>query len=382
MITKSLTKLKVYIEDQNYKGLDPYDALKSPFFKFSFLKSNKLIRFGTQQLVKRLPFSIRPLLLVPKGYNPVTLGLSIQGYAYLYQCEPENKEKHLKKIIFLVEELKKLIPKGYSGACWGYDFDWEARNAKIPAYEPTVVATGIISNALFIAYQSTGHQDSADLIESAAKFILNDLNRTYLGESFCFSYSPFDKQQVFNASMKGVRLLSQAYHINGNKTYKQIADYAAQFVISQQNNDGSWGYSLANAGDWTDNYHTGYILDCFDEYQKLTLNFRWKKNIEKGYSFYINHFIENNSIPKFFHNKTYPLDCTSAAQTILTTLRFGNIKTANCVANYTLIKMQKLDGSFKFRKFKHYTINTSFMRWSDAWMFAALSNLKLNNSQE
>ena len=30
---------------------------------------------------------------------------------------------------------------------------------------------------------------------------------------------------------------------------------------------------------------------------------------------------------------------------------------------------------FYFRKFKHYTIKTPFMRWSQAWMFVALSNL-------
>ena len=88
-----------------------------------FFKSNKLVRFGTQQLVKRLPFSIRPLLFVPKGYNPVTLGLSIQAYAYLYKAEPEYREEHLQKINFLIQELKKLIPEGFSGSCWGYDFD-------------------------------------------------------------------------------------------------------------------------------------------------------------------------------------------------------------------------------------------------------------------
>ena len=145
MIEKGLDKLKTYIENEGYKGYDPYDALLSPFFKLPILKSNKWIRFGTQQLVKRLPFSIRPLLFVPKGYNPVTLGLSIQAYAYLYQAESNNKEEYLKKIDYLVNELKTLIPKGFSGACWGYDFDWEARYSKIPAYQPSVVATGIIT---------------------------------------------------------------------------------------------------------------------------------------------------------------------------------------------------------------------------------------------
>ncbi len=150
MIDKRLKKLKSYIERENYLGFDPYDGLKSPFFKLPFFKNNKLVRFGMQQVVKRLPFSIRPLLLIKKGYNPVTLGLAIQAYAYLYHAELDKKNEHLEKINFLVDELKKLVPEGFSGACWGYDFDWEARYAKIPAYQPTVVATGIITNAVAI----------------------------------------------------------------------------------------------------------------------------------------------------------------------------------------------------------------------------------------
>ena len=378
MIKESLNKLQAYIEKEEYKGFDPYDALKSPFFKLPFLKSNKLIRFGTQQLVKRLPFSIRPLLLVPKGYNPVTLGLSIQAYAYLYKAEPENREEHLQKIDFLIQELKKLIPEGFSGACWGYDFDWEARHAKIPAYQPTVVATGIITNALFIAYQNTGHKDAASLIESAANFIVKDLKRTYKDDTFCFSYSPFDTQQVFNASMKGARLLAQAYSLNANNEYKELAKLAVAFVIFHQKKDGSWGYSLANAGGWTDNYHTGYVLDCIDEYQKLTEDFSYSTNIEKGYKFYINNFITEEGAPKFYHNNPFPIDCTAASQTILTTLRFGDRVIAKNVAAFMRDNLQKPNGSFKFRKFKSYTIRTSFMRWSDAWMFAALSNLKEN----
>jgi len=372
----SFSRLKEYIESQEYRGHDPYDALKSPLFKLPLFKSNKLIRFGTQQLVKRLPFSIRPLLFVPKGYNPVTLGLSIQAYSYLYKAEPENRKSHNGKINFLIEELKNLIPKGFSGACWGYDFDWEARYAKIPAYQPTVVATGIITNALFIAHQITGNQEAAHLVESAAKFVLNDLKRTYSNNTLCFSYSPFDQNQVFNASMKGVRLLAQAYSINGNHEYKELAKKGIDFVVNQQKHDGSWGYSLSKVGGWTDNYHTGYVLDCLDECQKLTGDFNYSEHIKKGYSFYVKHFITQEGAPKFYYNGLYPIDCTAASQTILTTIRFGDIEIAKRVSNYTQKTMQKSNGSFKFRKFKNYTIKTSFMRWSDAWMFAALSNLK------
>jgi hypothetical protein len=275
----------------------------------------------------------------------------------------------------LIDELEKLIPEGYSGACWGYDFDWEARYAKIPAYQPTVVATGIIANALFVAYQLTGYKNAAKLVERAAEFVIKDLQRTYEGDTLCFSYSPFDKQQVFNASMKGVRLLVQAYSLNKNIEFKNLAKKAVQFVINYQKEDGSWGYSLANSGGWTDNYHTGYVLDCLEEYGKLTGDFDYEVNLKKGYEFYLANFITNEGAPKFYHNKVHPIDCTAASQTILTTIRFGDINIAKKIAKFTIKKMQKNNGSFKFRNFKNYSISTSFMRWSDAWMFTALSYL-------
>ena len=219
-------------------------------------------------------------------------------------------------------------------------------------------------------------------VESAANFVVNDLKRTYNKDTFCFSYSPFDNQQVFNASMKGVRLLTQAYCINGNKDYLRLAKQAISFVIYQQNENGSWGYSLAKGGSWSDNYHTGYVLDCLDEYQKLSGDKTWNENIRRGYNFYIKNFIENENKPKFFNDRIYPIDCTSAAQTILTTLRFGDNKIALNVAKYIIRKMQKKNGSFKFRKFRFYVIKTSFMRWSNAWMFSALSKLIYESTQK
>ena len=372
-LNNSLHELKTYIEDNNYRGFDPYDALKSPLFNLPILKSNKIIRFGIQQLVKRFPFNLRPLLFIPKGFNPVTLGLSLQSYSYLYQIEPENRKEYLEKINFLVDELEKLIPLGFSGPCWGYDFDWEARYTKISAYQPTVVATGIISNALFITHQITSHKRARELVIGASNFVINDLNRTTENSNICFSYSPFDKQQVFNASMKGVRILSQAYFLTQNKEYLSLAKKAVKFVVNYQKEDGSWDYSVANHGGWVDNYHTGYILDCLDEYQKISNDKSCIINIESGYSFYKNKFITNEGIPKFYDNKVYPIDCTSASQCILTLVRFGDRKLAFDVAQWMIKNMQNKNGSFKFRIFRYYTIKLSFMRWSNAWMFVSLA---------
>jgi hypothetical protein len=372
----SLHLLLHYIESQDYRGFDPYDALLSPFFRLPVLKDNKLLRFGSQQLVKRFPLNLRHILFMPKGLNPVTLGLCIQGYSYLSQFQPDKRQAFIEKIGALTEKLESLIPSGYSGACWGYDFDWEARHAKIPAFQPTVVATGIITNALFTAWKLAGLENCRDLCVSAAGFVMKDLQRTYDEEGhFSFSYSPFDDQQVFNASMKGARLLAQAWSVTEESELKDSAQVAVDFVAKQQREDGSWGYSLAAEGGWSDNYHTGYVLNCLDEYIRLTGDVLHEEQLARGYAFYKAHFLTREGIPKFFHNGLYPVDCTAAAQTLLTLCRFGDTQLAEKVAAWMSSNMQSRDGHFYFRKFRRYTIKTSFMRWSNAWMFAGLACL-------
>jgi hypothetical protein len=380
-IRKSLEKLQHYIEVQDYKGWDPYDILKSPLFKLPLLNKNKTIRFYSQQFGKRFTVNIRSLLLVPKGFNPVTLGLCIQAYSYLILVYPEKKDEFEKKILSLITRLKQLIPSGFSGACWGYDFDWEARNATIPSFQPTIVATGIITNGLFECYQITNNIDALNLCKSACDFVLKDLNRTGSGDSFCFSYSPFDQLQVFNASMKGVRLLSQVYSVTKNGELKENASKAVQFVLNQQNDDGSWFYSKSTTGSWIDNYHTGYILDCLDEYIKCTKDKLFSVNLAKGFEFYKSNFFENNKLPKFYNTKIYPVDCTSAGQSLMTLCRFGEKRIAQQVANWMITNMQSSKGYFYFRKYKHFIKKTSFMRWSNAWMLTGLSYVLCNEKK-
>ncbi|MGM0589766.1 MAG: delta-aminolevulinic acid dehydratase [Bacteroidota bacterium] len=381
-VEDSLKRLENYVLRENYKGYDPYDALNSPLFNLPFFNSNKLVRFVAQQIVKRSPLNLRPLLKVPKERNPVSLGLILQGYAFLSDIIPDKKKEYYQKINMLTSDLINLIPEGYSGSCWGYNFDWEARYANIPAYQPTVVATGIVANALYHAWKITGLNKLKDLLISSSKFVLNDLNRTYDGNLFLFSYSPFDKQRVFNASMKGARLLSQVHSITGDETKKVTAKRTVEFVINNQKTDGSWEYSLAKSGGWIDNYHSGYILDCLDDYIKLCEDDTYIINLRKGFKYYKNNFFGSDGRPSFYSDKVYPIDCTAASQSILTLTRFGELKLAEKVAKWMIDNMQGDDGSFYFRKFKLYTNRTSFMRWSNAWMFVALTYFLNKKSNE
>ena len=154
-LTKSIERLQSYIIKEDYRGYDPFDALTSPLCSLPLLSSSRIFKIALQQTVKRSPWDSRPFLGIAKGLNPVTLGLCVQAFSYLTKVFPKRAEFYMAEIGRCLDMLVQSRSKGFSGACWGYDFPWEARSMSLPAYYPTIVATGIITNSLFTCYRVT-----------------------------------------------------------------------------------------------------------------------------------------------------------------------------------------------------------------------------------
>ena len=382
-IDQGLDALKRRIETLNYQGFDPYDGLESVLFKSWPLKNWKLARFLGQQLVKRSPINLRPLFGVKPGENPVTLGLSLQAYSYLVRSGSLAQEEGFEKMDYLIDRLEKAMSEGFSGACWGYDFDWEARRANIPGYQPNVVATGIIVHALYEARKVYIDPRLTEWIVSAGEFVIRDLNRTENNYGdYAFSYSPFDKQRVYNASLKGSRILAHAYQISKNKDLLEPMRRSVDYVVKAQNKNGSWAYSEAREGSWVDNYHTGYVLDCLSACAAQVHNEAWNSALSTGLQYYLDYFIQGGGRPPFYDKDPYPLDCTAGAQQILSMCHFDYLSEAVKTGNYLIENMQLTTGGFAFRKFKNYSQNSEFMRWSNAWVFTALSYIKLKVNEK
>ena len=383
-IKSSILKLENHMRAGSYRGYDPYDGLTSPLFGLPYFQTITWIRFVSQQIVKRSPVNIRPALAIKAGYNPVTLGLALHAISNLLTVLPERKAELQGEGDRLVSEIERVSSKGFSGYCWGYDFPWQARYASFPAHYPTVVATGIVTNGLFSYYETFGSARAFDMCRSAAKFVLNDLQRTYDRNTFCFSYSPNDSQIVFNATLKGARLLSQVFSVTKELPLAEEAGKTVRYVVNNQRPDGSWAYSSGDARTWVDNFHTGYVLDCLDEYIQRTGNREFRPALEKGLEFYVKNLFQDGVIPKYYSHRLYPIDSSAAAQSILTLARFGKLEQAENVALWYIRNMQSTEGYFFYRKGRFLTNRISYMRWSNAWMYAALAYLlsKLKNTAQ
>lgn len=395
MVWKSLLKLKIYCEAEGFKGWDPYDGLNSKVFRsIPFLRNSALCRLVVIQGFKRCPVNLRRLALVPKEYNAKGIGLFLQGYCNLHKAiaaDPSlashfgTGDQILERINALAELLVSLKSEGYSGACWGYNFDWQARRLFLfPKYTPTVVATNFCATALIDAYEVTKNRKYLDVALSAAEFVMNDLHRAECNGGFLFSYSPLPgNDTVYNASLLGSKLLACCYHYTGKKEYCDAARESVLACCNGQSEDGSWLYGQLPVQSWIDSFHTGYNLDGLIAYEEMTGDKSFHKFIEKGFDFYIENFFEEDGCPKYYHNQKYPIDIHCPGQLFITLHRLGKYDEykplADKVLDWTIKNMQDRKGYFYYQLKKGISSKIPYMRWSNAFMFNALSYYLLSS---
>lgn len=386
----SFLKLKKYCEQEGFKGWDPYDGLNSKVFQaLPWLKQSALCRLIVIQGFKRCPINLRHLALVPKEYNAKGIGLFLQGYCNLYRLverEPqlagklgslEELRAQIKKLADLLLELRS--QGNYSGACWGYNFDWQARRLFLfPKYTPTVVATNFCATALMEAYEVTHEQLYLDVALSAAQFVIKDLHRTPYKDGFLFSYSPLEgNDTVFNASLLGARLLSYCYHYTKNEEYRILAHQTVSACCNAQAEDGSWVYGTLPVQSWIDSFHTGYNLDALIAYQELTGDASFAENIERGLLYYLEHFFEKDGRPKYYNNRIFPIDIHCPGQLFVSLARLHrhteHHELVDRVMVWTVTNMQDKKGYFYYQVKPCFSSKIPYMRWSNAFMFYAMS---------
>jgi len=371
-----------YCVEEGYKGYDPYDGLNSTVFRsLPLLNRNKYARLVWIQFFKLFPLNLRKLVGIKKEYNPKALGLFLSGYCNLSEMRAGND--YSDKISFLHKQLLSLISLNWSGACWGYNFDWQAKAFYQPKHTPTVVATSFISNAFLDAYELTEFPEYLEIARSSCDFIIKDLNRTWDSNGdFAFSYSPLDNSVVFNASLLASRLLARVYEKTKEDNLLSIARKSVSFCCNHQKTDGSWSYGTADFHRWIDNFHTGYNLECISDYMKFSGDKSYENNLRKGFDYYINTFFTEKGISKYYNNSVYPVDIHAPAQLVITLSKLNKFEEYRAlldnVLGWTIENMQSPKGYFYYRKNRFYKSRISYMRWAQAWMFYALSEYLLN----
>lgn len=378
-IEQAFDDLFRWCRNRDFAGDDPFDALNSRLFQATPLRRSRAARLVWTQAIKRSPLNLRRLTLVPPQKNSKGHALfALAALAHYRRVKTAEAEAHARA---LLAELWEMRIQGFSGAAWGYNFDWQSRHFLAPQGTPTVVPTAFAARALIDAHQTLGDQNYLQMARSSCDFILSDLMRTVETEAeICFSYSPADNTQIFNASLLAGETLAGVGSLTNETELGSFAVRSARYVVRRQREDGSWPYGVGPAQRWADNFHTAYVLRSLARIMQCwpSCDPEFRPTLERGFKFWRGRFFLADGWPKYYHDALYPADAHSAATGLLTLLELQDLdrdalSLARQIADWTVRNLRDPEGFFYYQRRRFYTVRTPYMRWTQGWMMYALA---------
>ena len=115
-------------------------------------------------------------------------------------------------------------------------------------------------------------------------------------------------------------------------------------------------------------------------YTECTGDETYKPAMYLGLEFFKRHFFREDGCPRYYHNRTQPIDSQCAAQAIETLAHFGSsdaecLELARRVAVWTIRNMQDVDGHFYYRLYPIIKARTPMLHWAQATIFRGLAVL-------
>jgi hypothetical protein len=320
------------------------------------------------------------------------------GFAFLYEVTADFR--HLERAVHFLSELVGSRCPNFADYCWGYPFDWVWRGGVIKQQTPLITTTPYVYEAFLQVHEILEHTsefrslssvlrpldllgDYKQILESIARHAANDIKDfpTSATASSC-SYTPNDEGGVVNAAAYRAFLLTSASQVFANDTYWEIAERNLNFVLENQNPDGSWPYAMDGVRDFVDHFHTCFVMKALAKIQTLTGHEGCDEALTRGVEYYLKSLFDEDGLPKPFSKaprltvyKRELYDCAECINLcLLLRDRFPQLEaTLETVVGGILKDWIKRDGSFRSRRLHFGWDNVPMHRWGQAQMFRSLA---------
>ncbi len=303
------------------------------------------------------------------------------GFAFL--CEATGDFAQLENALHFLTVLKKSRCPDFKEYCWGYPFDWAWRGGVIKQQTPLITTTPYVYEAFLQVFEMNPRDDWKLVLESIARHAASDIKdfKTSEKASSC-SYTPFDEGGVINAAAYRAFLLTSASRVFSNDDYWRIAERNLNFVLENQNRDGSWYYAVDGVRDFIDHFHTCFVMKALAKIHALTGHPATLEALRKGLSYYLKNLFDTDGLPKPFSRaprltvyKRELYDCAECINLcLLLRDRFPRLQTTlETVVREIPANWVKRDGSFRSRRLHLGWDNVPMHRWGQAQMFRSLA---------
>jgi hypothetical protein len=383
-LTHALEALRMWIGTRQFAGYEPFDLLNSPYLSGDWarraLPAILLIQAGKRFAGLRL----RQTLKIPPSGNPKALGLCLSAYCDLAQAGYDVSAE----AAWLKDELIRLRSPRETEYCWGYDWDYiSLRGTRLPAFAPNCIASYFCATAMMEKHNVFADTEALEIAGSVARFLATRLNRSFeSADEVCFSYTPNDKMLIYNSSALTGAFLARAGRLSGNENYLSLARKAMVFLQKGQLPTGGWYYGRLRRQHWIDSFHSSYNICALLDYQRITGDSSFEGAMLLGHQYYQSSFFTEEGAPKYFHNRTFPIDIHTCSQAILHFIAVSSIDPTALdrawkTFEWTMRNMAAADGSFYYQRHRLWTNRTPYMRWGQAWMLRALAKLLLASTK-
>ncbi|HSR95302.1 MAG TPA: hypothetical protein VLK56_10600 [Solirubrobacterales bacterium] len=371
------SRLDAWGSERGWRGTDPYEGLNARRRGLGPLKRSPLGRRLLIQAVKRSPLDLRRPLDVPQAASAAAVAWAVSAYARNGFLGEEQARQRLRECLAL---LRSLRVQGYKEPCWGYHFDVQSRVFFYPSTTPNTIATAFAGLSLLDAHAALGDPALLEEATGVGEFFLRDVPQTDDAPGAFFGYLPGDRSPIHNSNLLVASLLARLAG-EGGERFTRAAEAAVLYTTARQRPDGAWPYGERPGLGWVDNFHSGYVLDALrtcadagiaaDEAETA-----WRR----GIAYYRQRLFLADGTPKYYPEKTYPIDAQCVAQGIQTLAIAARHEPAAGaqawgVLDFALRRMARRDGLPIFQRRRFWANRAVHVRWVAAPMLLAISHL-------
>jgi len=338
-----------------------------------------------------IPFT-RSLFRKPNRF-PIADAHYAMGFAYIYEATGDRKY-YLRAVEYLNALLESRC-SGYENYAWGYPFQWMTNAGVIPQGTPLITSTPYVYEAFYTVYQLDQDPRWWEVLQSISQHVAEDYqDLPQNSDASACSYIARDKltdsnyTPVINANAYRAFILLHAAALFDSSIYREKGERNLNFVINNQQSDGSWFYAAGKVDQFVDHFHTCFILKNLVKIELQNGDGKCRQAIERGLKFYRRNLFDSRNLPLPFAKKQRLIPYRRELYDYAECLNLGIIleKTEyrepvfyyqsliDLIANW-----QKRDGSFRTRKLWVGWNNVPYHRWAQSQIFRSLSLLFLQN---